>query len=189
MGAESGVAAPVRTTSSYIGGAGLAQRGAALSAFPRWIVPFTGVSALVFVALVAGLLVLVNPAFGEGRAGGTADRIGQLASPGGAAEAPVELTPDQTEGKRLIGTKGCGGCHVVPGIAAAKGSVGPSLAGVASRTKIAGGAVSNTGPDDLKRWIMNPPAVKPGTGMPNLGLNDDEATKIVSYLETLKSRR
>jgi cytochrome c1 len=64
--------------------------------------------------------------------------------------------------------------------------VGPSLAGVASRPKIAGGAVPNSGPDDLKKWILNPPALKPGTAMPNVGLTDDEATKIVAYLETLK---
>ena len=44
----------------------------------------------------------------------------------------------------------------------------------------------NNGPDDLKRWIMDPPAVKPGTPMPKLGLTNDEATKIVAYLETLK---
>ena len=65
-------------------------------------------------------------------------------------------------------------------------AVGPSLAGVASRKTIAGGAVPNNGPDDVKRWIINPPALKPGTIMPNLGLTDDEATKIVAYLETLK---
>ena len=57
---------------------------------------------------------------------------------------------------------------------------------MASRPKIAGGAVSNTGPDDLKKWILNPAALKPGTAMPNVGLTDDEATKIVAYLETLK---
>ncbi len=33
---------------------------------------------------------------------------------------------------------------------------------------------------------MNPPGVKPGTAMPNLGLTDDDATKIVAFLETLK---
>ena len=65
-------------------------------------------------------------------------------------------------------------------------AIGPNLAGVASRNRIAGGAVPNNGPDDLKRWIMNPPALKPGTAMPNLGLTDDDATKIVAYLETLK---
>jgi cytochrome c oxidase subunit 2 len=89
-------------------------------------------------------------------------------------------------GKTLIAQKGCGACHVIPGVPGATGTIGPSLAGVASRTRIAGGAVPNNGPDDLKKWIMNPPALKPGTAMPNLGLSDDEATKIVAYLETLK---
>ena len=82
--------------------------------------------------------------------------------------------------------KGCGGCHTIPGVPGATGNIGPSLAGVAGRTTIAGGAVPNNGPDDLKRWLLNPPAVKPGTAMPNLGLTDDEATKIVAYLETLR---
>jgi cytochrome c1 len=75
---------------------------------------------------------------------------------------------------------------VIPNVPGAQGQIGPSLAGLASRNRIAGGAVPNNGPDDLKRWIMNPPALKPGTAMPNLGLTDDEATKIVAYLETLK---
>ncbi len=61
-----------------------------------------------------------------------------------------------------------------------------TLAGVASRTTIAGGAVPNNGPDDLKNWILNPPAVKPGTAMPDYDLTDDQATQIVAYLETLK---
>jgi cytochrome c1 len=75
---------------------------------------------------------------------------------------------------------------VVPGVAGANGAVGPSLAGVAGRKAIAGGAVPNNGPDDLKKWILDPPAVKPGTIMPKLGLTDDEATRIVAFLETLK---
>jgi cytochrome c oxidase subunit 2 len=98
-------------------------------------------------------------------------------APGGANPA---------DGAALIQQKGCGGCHTIPGIAGANGTVGPNLGGVASRNRIAGGAVPNNGPDDLKRWIMNPPGLKPGTIMPNLGLTDDEATKIVAFLETLK---
>ncbi len=93
---------------------------------------------------------------------------------------------DPNAGKQLIAQKGCGSCHVVPGVAGAVGSVGPSLTGIAGRTKIAGGAVNNNGPDDLKKWIMNPNGLKPGTAMPSLGLSDDEAAKIVAYLETLK---
>jgi cytochrome c oxidase subunit 2 len=89
-------------------------------------------------------------------------------------------------GHDLIVQKGCGGCHTVPGVQGANGTIGPNLGGVGGRATIAGGAVPNHGPDDLKKWIMNPSALKPGTAMPNLGLSDDDATKIVAYLETLK---
>jgi cytochrome c oxidase subunit 2 len=100
------------------------------------------------------------------------------------APPPAGASPD--EGRALVAQKGCGGCHVIPGVPGAVGTIGPNLAGVASRPRIAGGAVPNNGPDDLKRWIMNPQALKPGTAMPNLGLSDDDATKIVAFLETLK---
>ena len=93
---------------------------------------------------------------------------------------------DPTVGAQLIVQKGCPACHTIPGIAGANGTIGPNLGGVASRTKIAGGAVPNNGPNDLKAWIMNPPGLKPGTIMPNLHLTDQEATNIVAYLETLK---
>jgi cytochrome c1 len=110
--------------------------------------------------------------------------------PGAPAPAnPPQPAPgggDPAVGAQLIQQKGCGGCHAIPGIPGANGTIGPNLGGVASRNPIAGGAVPNTGPDDLKRWIMNPPALKPGTLMPNLGLTDQEATNIVAYLETLK---
>jgi len=98
-------------------------------------------------------------------------------------------TPDPAlvaAGQSLVQQKGCGGCHTIPDVPGATGSIGPNLGGVASRDTIAGGAVPNNGPDDLKRWILNPPAVKPGTAMPNLGLTDDEATTIVAFLESLR---
>jgi cytochrome c1 len=110
-------------------------------------------------------------------------------APAGASKPASGPTPNPTlvvEGQALIAQKGCGACHVIPGVAGASGSVGPNLQGVASRSTIAGGAVPNNGPDDLKRWILDPPAVKPGTQMPKLGLTDDEATRIVAYLETLR---
>src|SRR5438132_315009 len=111
-------------------------------------------------------------------------------APGAPAPAappvPAPGGGDPAQGVALIQQKGCGGCHTIPGIPGASGTIGPNLGGVASRPRIAGGAVPNNGPDDLKRWIMNPPAVKPGTAMPNLGLTDEQATHIVAYLETLK---
>jgi cytochrome c1 len=57
---------------------------------------------------------------------------------------------------------------------------------VGARPRIATGAVANGGPADLERWILDPPAQKPGTQMPKLGLTQPEAAAIVSYLETLR---
>jgi hypothetical protein len=37
----------------------------------------------------------------------------------------------------------------------------------------------------LVAWLMDPAALKPQTGMPNLGLGDGEARDIASYLYTL----
>jgi cytochrome c len=96
------------------------------------------------------------------------------------------LSPDAQAGKTLMQQKGCGSCHVVPGVPGAEGVIGPSLAGVASRSTLAGGAVPNTSPGELKNWIEHPDTVKPGTQMPNLGLTDEQATQIVAYLELLR---
>ena len=165
------------------GGAGLFDHSASDPFAPsagRW----AGVLGLLVVVGTAAALIMFNPAFSNGKAGGTPNQLGQPAAAGGGPE--VAPGSPAAEGQQLIASKPCVGCHTIPGVPGATGTVGPNLGGVASRPKIAGGAVNNNGPDDLKAWIMNPPALKPGTAMPNLGLSDDEATKIVAYLETLK---
>jgi cytochrome c2 len=143
-----------------------------------------GILGLVVTGCIAILLVVMNPSFAAGTAGGTANQMAAAAAAGGAPV--IEPGSPAAQGQTLIATLPCVGCHTIPGIPGANGQVGPNLAGVASRTKIAGGAVENNGPDDLKKWVLNPPAEKPGTLMPNLGLTDDQATLIVAYLETLK---
>jgi cytochrome c len=143
-----------------------------------------GILGLVATAAIAVILVLVNPAFSSGKAGGTPNQLGSAAAAGGAPV--VEPGSPAAEGQMIIASEPCVGCHMIPGIPAATGTIGPNLAGVASRTKIAGGAVNNSGSDDLKKWILNPPGVKPGTLMPNVGLTDEQATKVVAYLELLK---
>ena len=163
------------------GGAGLFDHSAR-DAFSPSAVLMAGVAALVLTLAVGVWLVGANPAFESGKAGGTANQLGALA----AAGVALEPGSPAAEGAQIIATKPCVGCHTIPGIPGATGQVGPNLTGVASRPKIAGGAVSNTGPADLKAWILNPPALKPGTAMPNVGLTDDEATNIVAFLETLK---
>jgi cytochrome c oxidase subunit II len=143
---------------------------------------FRGVCAMLCGAGHSGMLFRVTT-----QAPGDFQTWLQQQQSGGAPAAPVAGGGgDPTLGAQLIQQKGCPACHTIPGIPGANGSIGPNLGGVASRTTIAGGAVPNKGPDDLKRWIMDPPALKPGTIMPNLALSDQEATNIVAYLETLK---
>jgi cytochrome c1 len=165
------------------GGAGLYDHSAR-DAFGRSAGMWAGTTALLATVVVAGLLIWLNPAFSSGRAAGTPNQLGQPAASGAGPQVPPGSPA--AEGQALLKTKPCGGCHVIPGVDGAAGTVGPSLAGVASRTRIAGGAVPNNGPDDLKAWISNPSALKPGTAMPAVGLSEDEAEKIAAYLEVLK---
>ncbi len=108
------------------------------------------------------------------------------ASPAPATQPPAAKAPgDPAAGQQAIARYGCGGCHMIPGVQGASGTVGPSLAGFANRTVIAGTTTQNT-PENLVRWIMNPPAVKPGTAMPNLNVNQTDAQNIAAYLLTLR---
>ena len=103
-----------------------------------------------------------------------------VAKPEPVAEAPAA----PISGKALITQKGCIACHVVPGVPAAVGKVGPDLTGFASRPKIAG--VVDNNPENLAKWLTNPPAVKKGTAMPPLGLAKPEIDALIKFLSTLK---
>lgn len=87
-------------------------------------------------------------------------------------------------GRQLIVRYGCGACHTIPGIYTARGVVGPPLYFFGRRTMIAGELPNST--QNLIRWLRNPPAVEPGTAMPNLGLNEQQARDIAAYLDSLQ---
>ena len=91
---------------------------------------------------------------------------------------------DASRGAALIRSIGCGSCHTIPGIRAADGVVGPPLFFWSRRTFIAG-ELPNT-PENLVRWMVNPPAVEPGTAMPALGLSEQQARDVAAYLYTLR---
>src|SRR5580704_1164402 len=65
------------------------------------------------------------------------------------------------------------------------GSFGPDLTHLMSRRTIAAGAAENTA-DNLRLWIQNPDAIKPGSLMPAMKLNDAELDALVRYMETLR---
>jgi cytochrome c len=96
--------------------------------------------------------------------------------------APGRIVPggDPARGVSALRAHGCGGCHVIPGVAEARGAVGPSLAGLVARTHIAG-RLTNT-PLNLVVWIRSPRSVDPGTLMPDLGVSEGQARDIAAYL-------
>jgi len=87
-------------------------------------------------------------------------------------------------GMLLLRQFGCGTCHGIPGVAAAEGTTGPPLAGVARRVYLAG-VVPNS-PENMARWIRAPQQYKPGTAMPDLRLTEAQARDMVAYLQGLR---
>jgi cytochrome c2 len=87
-------------------------------------------------------------------------------------------------GSAAIARYGCGSCHIIPGVSGASGLAGPPLSGIGNRIYVAG-VLQNT-PDNMVRWIENPPAVDEHTVMPNLGVTHQDAIDIAGYLYTLK---
>lgn len=105
------------------------------------------------------------------------------------APAPDVLTqPDANplvkQGAQQFVASACLACHRIAGTPAA-GRIGPDLTHIGSRRTIAAGMMENT-PENLARWLRNPPEVKPGALMPNLNLSEDAINALVAYLGSLK---
>jgi putative membrane protein len=92
----------------------------------------------------------------------------------------IVVDGDSRLGAKAIRTYGCGGCHVIPGVPAARGIIGPPLAGLAGRPYLAGRLVNNA--SNLVTWIRDPRALDPGTIMPRLGVTEADARHIAAYL-------
>jgi cytochrome c len=85
-------------------------------------------------------------------------------------------------GRDLFSAKTCNTCHTVAGLST--GTVGPELTHVGSHAQIAGTAPMSR--ENLVKWIMDPPAVKPGTTMPKLGVSEADASTLADWLLQLK---
>jgi cytochrome c oxidase subunit 2 len=104
-----------------------------------------------------------------------------------ARQKSAAVTPpagsQAAEGLALFNGKGCAGCHTVEGVS--QGKVGPNLTHLQSRSTFAG-SIFALNEDNLRTWLEDPPAVKPGSVMPDLGLTEEEITQLIAYLETLQ---
>jgi cytochrome c len=93
---------------------------------------------------------------------------------------------DAKLGKELVTQYQCGACHKIPDVRGADGKVGPSLEGFGKLSYIANGIPNQ--PDKLTAWLIDPPAMKPGTAMPAMGLTEQEARHMAAFLYTHQSK-
>ena len=99
-------------------------------------------------------------------------------------KAPATIASAADSGRRVFETTACLNCHAVAGTVA-NGRFGPDLTHLMSRDTLAAGAVKNTA-ENLKLWIEDPHALKPGALMPAMHLPEEELDALVGYLVTLK---
>ncbi len=90
----------------------------------------------------------------------------------------------RTPGENLFMNGQCADCHTVRG-APAGGDGGPDLTHFASRATFASGMLPVTA-ENLRRWLKDPDAVKPGTKMVIDTLSDKDVAVLADYLLTLK---
>jgi cytochrome c2 len=98
---------------------------------------------------------------------------------------PVATGGDPARGRDLIAARHCGACHQIPNVAGAEGVIGPSLASV-GRQSFLGGGLPNTR-ENLVRWLRDPEGLSPSTPMPNLALDEWQASDMAAYLYTLRA--
>lgn len=87
---------------------------------------------------------------------------------------------DAERGRVVLERHECGVCHVIPGIPAAAGKVGPALDRYAQRPYLAGKFPNE--PETLVRWILDAPAMAPQTAMPAIAMSQQEARDAAAYL-------
>ena len=101
-----------------------------------------------------------------------------------AARARDRRTQSASAGRRVFETTACINCHTVRGTVA-NGRFGPDLTHLMSRATIASGAAENT-PENLRLWLRDPDAIKPGSLMPAMKLSDAELDALVRYMQSLR---
>ena len=141
--------------------------------------------SVLVVAAITTVLTLADRVSLPATAARTPSAVAQTGSTaGGVAAKPIG---DASAGRALFASKGCVACHVAPGVPGAVGTIGPSLSGLGDagkRPQLASGE-PNT-PANIRGWIKDPQARKPGTQMPNLGLGDKESDDLTAFLVTLR---
>lgn len=157
----------------------ITRHGIRLSGMPAWEFRLTDGEIWDVVAFLQRLPQLTPQAY-------TAISQSQegIAPCGRDADAAPGRAPDLARGKQALYQYACSACHTIPGVTSSFPNVGPPLAGMASRTLIAGTLSNSQG--NMERWLRGPKAVKPHTAMPDLRVTREDAADMAAYLATLR---
>ncbi|WP_274653035.1 cytochrome c oxidase subunit II [Paenibacillus humicola] len=107
-----------------------------------------------------------------------------------AMKTPTPMPSDPAVADVL--TQQCLTCHAIDGT---QGGAFPNLAGIGGKQAVAGILLNTDSPkyqnegtveDNLKRWIRDPQAVKPGAKMPKVDLTEQQIDGLAKYLASLK---
>lgn len=103
-----------------------------------------------------------------------------------AANSGTVQAGDPQRGHDFFMTGPCTACHSIAGTPA-QGKVAPRpLTQFATYPTIAQVEGFTNNADNVKKWLKDPQAHKPGTAMPNLNLTAQQIEDLAAYLETLK---
>jgi cytochrome c oxidase subunit II len=97
---------------------------------------------------------------------------------------PPPSDPLAQLGQAVFMSSACNMCHAISGTQA-MASVGPDLSHIATRRSLAAGALPNNS-ENLRSWLANPQAIKPGNRMPIVSLTADQFDALTAYLGTLE---
>ena len=90
-----------------------------------------------------------------------------------------------TRGQEIFRSADCARCHTLAGRGGGGDVAAPDLTHLGDRLTLGAGVLENT-PENLRRWIQDPQAFKPGIEMEAAELTDDELDDLVTYLQGLQ---
>ncbi len=159
----------------------ITRHGIKMSGMPAWAFRLSDEELWDVVAFVQHLPTLTPQAYAQ------ATQVAiPVVSPAVSAEArPTPSRPaDAGRGLQAMYQYACSACHTIPGVTGSSPNVGPPLAGLASRSLVAG-RLANT-PDNMVQWLRHPKTIKPSTAMPDMGVTEPDARDMAAYLATLR---
>ncbi|HEX5683814.1 MAG TPA: c-type cytochrome [Ideonella sp.] len=161
----------------------ITRHGIRMSGMPAWSMRLSEEDIWAVVGFIERMPELSPTDYGEQMASVQADQCTLPSSGLGNSDARLTVPPSDARAQLALRQYACVSCHTIPGVTGSDTRVGSPLDGLARRTLIAG-RLPNTA-DNLVRWIQSPQQVKPGTAMPDLGVTEDHARLMASYLSGL----